>query len=85
MFSFQEVLHSSTVLNPDGIAVDWVGRNLYWCDRNTDTIEVCGWLLCIFKQVFRRKTEGKNWLLDWQMRAGWLAGWRAGGTSLSGP
>ncbi|XP_052236453.1 prolow-density lipoprotein receptor-related protein 1-like isoform X3 [Dreissena polymorpha] len=35
-----EVLHSSTVLNPDGIAVDWVGRNLYWCDRNTDTIEV---------------------------------------------
>ncbi|XP_052813760.1 low-density lipoprotein receptor-related protein 1-like isoform X2 [Mya arenaria] len=35
-----EVLHSSTVLNPDGIAVDWIGRNLYWCDRNTDTIEV---------------------------------------------
>ncbi|WAR10069.1 LRP1-like protein [Mya arenaria] len=34
-----EVLHSSTVLNPDGIAVDWIGRNLYWCDRNTDTIE----------------------------------------------
>ena len=36
----QEVLHSSTVLNPDGIAVDWISRNLYWCDRNTDTIEV---------------------------------------------
>ena len=28
------------MLNPDGIAVDWVGRNLYWCDRNTDTVEV---------------------------------------------
>ncbi|XP_053386538.1 low-density lipoprotein receptor-related protein 1-like isoform X2 [Mercenaria mercenaria] len=35
-----EVLHSSTVLNPDGMAVDWIGRNLYWCDRNTDTVEV---------------------------------------------
>lgn len=22
------------------MAVDWIGRNLYWCDRNTDTIEV---------------------------------------------
>ncbi|XP_060590385.1 low-density lipoprotein receptor-related protein 1-like isoform X5 [Ruditapes philippinarum] len=35
-----EVLHSSSVLNPDGMAVDWIGRNLYWCDRNTDTVEV---------------------------------------------
>ncbi|XP_012944048.1 low-density lipoprotein receptor-related protein 1 [Aplysia californica] len=33
-------LHSTTVRNPDGLAVDWVGRNLYWCDKNTDTIEV---------------------------------------------
>ena len=35
-----EVLHSTTVRNPDGLAVDWVGRNLYWCDKTTDTIEV---------------------------------------------
>jgi low-density lipoprotein receptor-related protein 1 (alpha-2-macroglobulin receptor) len=28
------------VKNPDGIAVDWVGGNLYWCDKGTDTIEV---------------------------------------------
>ncbi|KAL3854931.1 hypothetical protein ACJMK2_014166, partial [Sinanodonta woodiana] len=35
-----ETLHSTTVRNPDGIAVDWIGRNLYWCDRNTDTVEV---------------------------------------------
>ena len=24
-----------------------------------------------------RFSEGKNWLLDWRMRAGWRAGWRA--------
>lgn len=35
-----QVLHSSTVRNPDGLAIDWVGRNLYWCDKTTDTIEV---------------------------------------------
>ncbi|XP_050312267.1 prolow-density lipoprotein receptor-related protein 1 isoform X2 [Anthonomus grandis grandis] len=35
-----ELLHSSTLQNPDGLAVDWVGRNLYWCDKGTDTIEV---------------------------------------------
>lgn len=29
-----------TLRNPDGIAVDWLGRNLYWCDKTTDTIEV---------------------------------------------
>lgn len=28
-----EVLHSPTLQNPDGLAVDWVGRNLYWCDK----------------------------------------------------
>ena len=35
-----EVLHSTTVKNPDGLAVDWVAGNLYWCDKFTDTIEV---------------------------------------------
>jgi low-density lipoprotein receptor-related protein 1 (alpha-2-macroglobulin receptor) len=35
-----QVLHSATVRNPDGLAVDWLGRNLYWCDKMTDTIEV---------------------------------------------
>lgn len=28
-----------TLRNPDGIAVDWLGQNLYWCDKTTDTIE----------------------------------------------
>lgn len=28
-----ETLHSPTLQNPDGLAVDWVGRNLYWCDK----------------------------------------------------
>lgn len=35
-----QVLHSATLQNPDGLAVDWVGRNLYWCDKGLDTIEV---------------------------------------------
>ncbi|OQV21780.1 Prolow-density lipoprotein receptor-related protein 1 [Hypsibius exemplaris] len=35
-----EILHSATVHNPDGIAVDWIAKNLYWCDKGTDTIEV---------------------------------------------
>lgn len=35
-----QILHNTNIINPDGLAVDWVGRNLYWCDKHTDTIEV---------------------------------------------
>lgn len=35
-----QVIHDSTIRQPDGIAVDWIGRNLYWCDKGRDTIEV---------------------------------------------
>ncbi|XP_029461540.1 low-density lipoprotein receptor-related protein 2 isoform X2 [Rhinatrema bivittatum] len=28
------------IINPDGIAVDWVGRHLYWTDAGTNRIEV---------------------------------------------
>ncbi|XP_054274081.1 low-density lipoprotein receptor-related protein 1-like [Macrosteles quadrilineatus] len=35
-----QTLHSATLQNPDGLAVDWVGRNLYWCDKGLDTVEV---------------------------------------------
>lgn len=28
-----QTLQASTLQNPDGLAVDWVGRNLYWCDK----------------------------------------------------
>lgn len=37
---FLQVLLNTTVKNPDGIAVDWIAKNLYWCDKTTDTIEV---------------------------------------------
>ncbi|XP_078324342.1 low-density lipoprotein receptor-related protein 1-like isoform X2 [Crassostrea virginica] len=40
------VIHNTTLRNPDGIAVDWIGRNIYWCDKTKDTIEVSklnGW------------------------------------------
>ncbi|XP_037535815.1 low-density lipoprotein receptor-related protein 1 [Nematolebias whitei] len=35
-----QVLHRTLLSNPDGLAVDWVGGNLYWCDKGRDTIEV---------------------------------------------
>lgn len=37
---FPQVLHRTGLSNPDGLAVDWVGGNLYWCDKGRDTIEV---------------------------------------------
>ncbi|XP_065578254.1 prolow-density lipoprotein receptor-related protein 1-like isoform X3 [Artemia franciscana] len=38
--SMIQTVLASTLQNPDGIAVDWIGQNLYWCDKGTDTIEV---------------------------------------------
>lgn len=34
-------LVATELKHPDGIAVDWVARNLYWTDTGTDRIEVC--------------------------------------------
>lgn len=33
-------MHGSNLGSADGIAVDWIGRNIYWCDKGHDTIEV---------------------------------------------
>ncbi|XP_023030772.1 low-density lipoprotein receptor-related protein 1 [Drosophila willistoni] len=35
-----QTLHQAMLKNPDGLAVDWVAKNLYWCDKGLDTIEV---------------------------------------------
>ena len=31
---------TTDVDHPDGVAVDWIGRNLFWTDSGTDRIEV---------------------------------------------
>ena len=35
-----QVVVRSELKQPDGIAVDWVARNLYWTDTGTNRIEV---------------------------------------------
>lgn len=35
-----EDIHHHTLKNPDGLAVDWIGKNLYWCDKGFRAIEV---------------------------------------------
>lgn len=30
----------SDIVSPEGVAVDWVSRRLYWTDSSKDTIEV---------------------------------------------
>lgn len=38
--SDQEDVINTEIRNPDGIALDWIARNLYWTDAGTNTIEV---------------------------------------------
>lgn len=40
LFSEQETIVEVEVINPDGIAIDWVSRNVFWTDTGTDRIEV---------------------------------------------
>jgi len=35
-----EFVVSVEIDSPDGVAVDWVGRNLYWTDKGMDRIEL---------------------------------------------
>jgi low density lipoprotein receptor-related protein 5/6 len=32
---------TTEIEHPDGLAIDWIARNLYWTDTGTDRIEVC--------------------------------------------
>lgn len=40
MFIGQQNLVTTEVHHPDGIAIDWIARNMYWTDTGTDRIEV---------------------------------------------
>ena len=64
------------VEHPDGVAVDWVARNLYWTDTGTDRIEVAR-LTGAFRKV---KCFFSVFLLlmqmsyrHWMQMAQWLA------------
>lgn len=30
----------SDIVSPEGVAVDWISRHIYWTDSSKDTIEV---------------------------------------------
>ena len=38
--SMQEVIFDENLQTPDGLAVDPIGRNLYWTDTGTNKLEV---------------------------------------------
>lgn len=38
--SKQTVVISNEIYHPDGVAIDWVARNIYWSDTGTDKIEI---------------------------------------------
>ena len=40
MFMLLQVVISNQVESPVGVAIDWIGRKIYWTDQDTDLIEV---------------------------------------------
>jgi low density lipoprotein receptor-related protein 5/6 len=40
VYTEEQIVVQAEVKYPEGIAVDWIGRNLYWSDTGTDRIEV---------------------------------------------
>lgn len=50
-----KVVHQTNLKNPDGLAVDWVAGNLYWCDKGFNTIEMSN-----LDGLYRRVLINKN-------------------------
>lgn len=38
--SDKKVFISEDIISPEGVAVDWISRRIYWTDSGKDTIEV---------------------------------------------
>jgi len=36
----QRYSFASDLDSPEGVAIDWIGRNMFWTDSGSDTIEV---------------------------------------------
>lgn len=65
------VVAGATLQNPDGLAVDWVARNVYWCDKGTDTVEVAR-LDGRHRRVLLREGLSEPRALALLPAAGWL-------------
>ena len=37
---YQRYSFASDLDSPEGVAIDWIGRNMFWTDSGSDTIEV---------------------------------------------
>lgn len=62
---------STEVGHPDGLAIDWLARNLYWTDTGTDRIEVCR-LEGTFRKVLINEDLGEPRAIALAPPLGWM-------------
>lgn len=69
--SNQEDIVTVEVKNPDGIAIDWITRNLYWTDTGTDRIEVSR-LNGTHRKVLIHEDLGEPRAIALALELGWM-------------
>lgn len=52
-----KILHNLVTTSPEGIFVDFIGRNIFWCDRDSNAIYVAdlngNYVKALLKGIFR--------------------------------